>query len=197
MNGNYVIAPSFECEGAVTGIALKAGWNTFSTPIDLHPCTDTWGEMAAMSGLSIQIAYRYDSTTEPPSWIGVAAGDIVKPLEGYYVRMATAGTAQIIANPDPTPPPTMDLSEGLNCIGLASLVDRNVVTALSSVYEVAGGDTGYVQVLNPPINVPNDWDADTYIRDNSEVPTMKVGKAYWVVMVNSGKLYGFTSTPLP
>lgn len=72
--------------------------------------------------------------------------------------------------------------------------------ALGSIYKGTGsGDVwGYTQVISPPsFNQPG----FIYLRDNvtglNPKPSMLAAKGYWVFMVNSGTLNGFTSTPLP
>jgi len=198
MNDDYTITANFAPPEALMEIDLGAGWNTFSTPIALDPCSNTWGGLLALSELDdVEIVYDYDVSTQ--YWGLVTTGDAVKPLDGFYVKLSDeslGGTVPIIPNPGATPPPSKDLSTGLNLIGPASLVDRDVVSSLIDIYEITGGLIGYSKVLNPPINVPNDFVDDAYVRNDPFVPTIVVGKAYWVIMVNPGTLYGFTSTPL-
>jgi len=199
MNADYEITANF-VSAVIMEIDLVEGWNTFSTPIALDPCCNTWDELVALSGLedNVEMIYFYynDGTTQ--QWGPVFTGyhDDVKPLEGFFVKMKSEGTVRIVPNPGFTPPPAKELFAGLNLIGPASLVNRDIVSSLVDVYEVTGDLTGYSRVLNPSINVPNDFVDDAYVRDDPVIPTMVVGKAYWVIMVNPGTLYGYTSTPL-
>jgi hypothetical protein len=194
MDGNKTVSAVFNCPPSIMDIPLVLGWNTFSVPIALHPCMDTWGEFVSANSLDIGIAYCWNADSK--SWTLAQAGSALKPLDGFYVKMNSAGTAGVVPNPNQTAPPVKSLKAGLNCVGVASMLDVDVVSCLTTVYSVPNS-TGYTLILNPPVNVPNDWDNNVYVRDGEVVPTMKVGKAYWVTMMNPGDLVGFTSTPLP
>jgi uncharacterized repeat protein (TIGR02543 family) len=194
VNANIAVSAVFSCPVAIMEIPLAAGWNTFSVPVAMHPCVDTWGEFISANDLDIAIAYSFNADSK--TWTLVNAGTALKPLDGYYIKMASAGSAQVIANGDLTSPPVKNLKTGLNFVGVASLADVDVVSYLTTVYEVANG-TGYTLVINPPVNIPNDWTNNVYLRGGVVVPTMKVGESYWVTMLNPGDLVGFTSTPLP
>ena len=199
MDGNHTAVATCQTvepqdgDGSVLSIHLVQGWNTFSTPIALDPSMDTWGEFVAVNGLDVDVIFCYDSTLK--QWVYCLPETPLEPLEGFYVCMGSAGTAEILPNPAQTAPPVKSLVAGLNCIGLASMQGEDAKSFLTTVYEVPNS-TGYTLVINPPINVPNDWDNNVYLRDGETPPTMNVGKAYWVNMLNPGDLVGFTSTPL-
>jgi len=176
---------------SLVDINLGVGWQTFSTPIALCPCYNTWGELKALSGLDVEIAYYFDASSQ--LWSPVLDNYVLTPVDAIYVKMASAGTAYIIPNPNFTSPPTKDLSPDWNLVGLAALDNRVVVDALTTVYVVTGDLTGYSLVISPPVNAPDNWN---YIRDGTTEPYMMVGKGYWVFMINGGALAGFTSTPL-
>ncbi len=195
MNGNKTVTATFAPPGSILDIPLPAGWCTFSVPIALDASTDTWAELKSVSSLSIDLAYYFDPSTG--QFVSVDNNAVIKPLDGFFLKMHTAGTARIIPSTELTSPPSKQLLVGANLVGVASLVDLSAAQDLMSVYNVAGNLTGYAQALNPPYNTPNDWDGNLYVRDDPDSPTMKVGKAYWVVMVNSGKIFGFTTTPQP
>ena len=55
-----------------------------------------------------------------------------------------------------------------------------------------GDLTGYSQVVSPPINQLG-W---IYIRDGEDNPLMRIGKGYWVFLINGGTLAGFSCTPI-
>jgi hypothetical protein len=180
------------CGELIMGLPLVQGWNTFSTPIALDECVDTWGEFKAVNSLDVEVALYYDGEEE--IWVICQDADLLKVLEGYYICMASAGTAGIIPNPNNTAPPVKTLVAGLNCIGVASFNPVDAKTLLASVYEV--NSIGYTLVINPPLNGAGDWNNMVYLRDGENPPTMNLGKAYWVNMLNPGDLVGFTSTPL-
>jgi hypothetical protein len=180
--------------GAIMAFNLNAGWNTFSTPIKLGPTMDTWSKFISVNQLAVDVVYGFDAVNNV--WIQQLDNSPVVALDGYFIKMTSAGKAQIVPSANQSAPPVKSLVSGINLVGVASLTDIKVVPYLNTVYMVQGG-TGYLMVLNPPINGAGDWNTNTFIRDASPVPTAQVGKAYWVVMLNPGNLVGFTSTPLP
>ena len=82
-------------------------------------------------------------------------------------------------------PPMGDLVTGWNLIGLSSPEKEDVATALTGV--------DYSMVLSP--KPPNDatWSVPPDEDDDHE---LLLGQAYWVAMGESGKLFGFTYTPV-
>lgn len=192
------------------GIQLVAGWNTFSTPIALDSCCDTWGKFRTISGIlqdPEEIAYYFDSSQDTP-WIQVTDVDSLEPLDGFYVYLLSEGTANIIPNPEITSPPTRVLLSGLGeetlyLVGLASLDDMDVHIALGTwLHEVADGLPGYGGVISPRMNAPDDWGYSRYYQDPTYVYVpedymIRVGTAVWVAMLNDGTLVGWTETPIP
>jgi len=176
-------------EPAEIGFTMVQGWNTFSIPIALDSSMDTWDEFITHNGLAVEAAIRYDSVQKV--WVTCQDTDLLMVLEGYYVLLASPAMVEILPSTDVSTPASKELVPGWNLIGLASLADRDVKYVLSTVYDVNG--IGYQLVHNPPIN-GGGW--DNYLRDGTSPPMMKVGKAYWVKMLNPGELSGFTSTPL-
>jgi len=195
MNGNYSVTAVFEMaeELADIEIPFDVGWNTFSTPISLHDCVNTWDEFIAANALDIDMVYGYDAATE--IWVGVDGGDVIEPLHGFYVKTLEAGVAHIIPNSQETSLPTRDLVRGVHLIGAApaSLEAVDVVTALTTIYMAEGPYIGYTLVVSPYINNPNDWE---YARDGGDPPMMDIGRAYWLVMENDDVYTGSTTTPL-
>jgi hypothetical protein len=199
MDDNYSITANFELASELVDVEItfNVGWNTFSTPISLHDCVDTWAEFIAANSLVIEMIYGYDSATE--SWVTVNPGDEIEPLYGFYIKVSEAGIAHIIPNANETSLPIRDLSSGVNLIGPApaSLGDVDVVTALVTIYWAEVVDsfqpTGYTLVVSPYVNSPNAW---SYARDALDPPMMNIGRAYWVVMDNADKYVGETTTPV-
>jgi len=195
MNGNYSITANFDSPPEVEDLEIPfhVGWNTFSTPISLHDCFDTWEEFITANELDVSMIYGYDAAAE--SWVSVDEGDNITPLYGFYVKTSAEGLAHIIPSTNTTPEPTRELVRGVQLIGPApaSLEDIDVVSALESVYTVDDGITGYTMVVSPYINSPDDW---AYVRDAPDPPIMSLGRAYWLVMENAGELAGSSFTPL-
>ncbi len=193
MNGDYTITANFVPPEVLKTVTLNDGWNTFSTPLTLNQCTNTWSKLVEENNLTgLYMIYRFDVSTG--YWALITGGDPVRPLEGYYVNMTTEGeTVSIIPDREPPLiPPSAELSNGLNFIGTPSLEDLDAVTALLDIYEAAGG---YSKVINPDENDP--WTSNIYSRDIPPVPIMVACKAYWVVMPNPGAvLVGVLPPPL-
>ncbi len=179
-----------------TTIRLHPGWNTLSVPIRLHSSMDTWGELVARSGLSYQLAYRWDGT----AFQLVDPAYMLTPLDALYVLMNTTGTVEIVPYEGLSAAPSKTLTPGWNFVGSAFLDTQMPVTeALKTAFFVPNNlpNTlplwGYAQVVSPASNAFT-W---TYVRDAPVVPSMLLGEGYWVYMVNGGTLGGFTTTPLP
>lgn len=197
-DGSLTALKPFLGTGAIqnTALRLHAGWNTFSTPVRLSAATDTWGEFAASAGLSYQSAYRWDGT----AFQFVEPAYVLAPLDAIYVQMNSPKVVQITAYNGVSAPPSKTLSPGWNLVGSAFLQEAEmpVSDALASVFFVPNNVPGalplwgYSQVVSPSTNV-FEW---AYIRGSLIVPNMQIGEGYWVNMVNTGQLGGFTSTPI-
>jgi hypothetical protein len=179
---------------AVGNSSYAGGWNTFSTPVTLDNSYNTVSELlalAAASNLYILRAQRFDLATQ--SWIPIILSNAkygttdyeIKPGEGFYIQVRTRGSLPILLATGTTAPPMRDLAAGWNLIGVSSLTAQTVKTALSGVK--------YSMVLSskPPNDaawsVPPSGEGDEHVL---------VGKAYWVAMGESGKLFGFSYTPV-
>ncbi len=184
--------------GAVQGVTIRLtpGWNSLSTPVRLHSTADTWGEFAAINGLSYQAAYSWNGTV----FQFVDSDDVLVPLDAIFVLMNNTARLEIIPYEGVSAPPSKALNPGWNLVGSAFLQSEMAVAdAMKSVYFVPTSPSipnavwGYNQVVSPTANVFT-W---TYVRDAPIIPSMEVGQGYWVSMVNGGQLNGFTTTPWP
>ena len=196
MDGDYEIAA---CFGLIPiDVPLDAGWSTFAVPFELNPCAKTWLDVWALSDLGGVVEqvlyYGYDPIVDASYWMLADYATAITPMEGFYVKMLSADTVSVVPYWDPEGPPAIPpckelSSEELNFVGHPLLSNAPVNTALIDVYEVASGGSsgsiGYTRVYNPMEN-PNDWIDDMYIRDAIPVPTMVVYKAYWIKMANPG-----------
>jgi len=178
MSDNYTIMAVFELAGIE--IPFNEGWNTFSTPVILHDCMNTWDKFIAINGLQASMIYRYDSATE--SWVEPDGADEILCGYGYYVKADEEAVAH--TTPDTgAVPGLIPLYRGVHLIGTPPLLleDVDVASALATIYEDTNEHYGYVLVVSPYINSPNDWE---YVRDGSDPPIMTIGRAYWVVIEN-------------
>ena len=174
-------------------LLLDKEWNILSTPVALDSCCDTWGEFITLGdGLDVDpesATYSFDGSTQ--QWMPVLADYRLTPCDAIYVKMATTDIAPLLASPMPSLPGKR-LNPGWNLVSLAAPKDMGVREALTSVYSVTSDLRGYNQVISPAAGQP----AWIYIRDDEDNPIMLVGKGYWVFMINSGTMAGFTFTPL-
>jgi hypothetical protein len=174
--------------------SYAGGWNSFSTPVTLDGSANTAGELlalAAASELYILRAQRFDPATQ--EWVLVILNNIkygttdypIKPGEGFYIQVRTKGSLPILVATSTTAPPMRDLVTGWNLIGLSSPEKEDVATVLTGV--------DYSMVLSP--KPPNDaaWSVPP---DPDTAHDLLLGQAYWVAIGESGKLFGFTYTPV-
>ncbi|MBT9141294.1 MAG: hypothetical protein DDT30_01883 [Dehalococcoidia bacterium] len=186
-------------------VDLDKGWNILSTPFALNPAADTWGEFVTLGdGLAIHAtspAVRFDAKIQ--AWVIVTGDYILRPCDAIYVRMAAADKAPILVSPEVSVPSRL-LHPGWNLVGLAHVEPMKATGALTSVWQVPGGLTGYTVVVSPPIGHQPSW---IYLR-GEEIADWQPGqplpdgwmertRGYWVFMLNEGTLAGFTFTPLP
>jgi len=173
--------------------SYAGGWNSFSTPITLDGSANTVSELLALataSDLYILRAQRFDLASQ--AWVLVIINNSVygtdyqiKPSEGFYIQVRSKGSLPILVATTITQPPMRDLVAGWNLIGMSSLGEQKVATAL------AGAD--YAMVLSP--KPPNDvaWSVPP---EGADVTYLQLGKAYWVAMGEPGMLFGSTYTPV-
>ena len=178
MSDNYTIMAAFEPAGVE--IPFNKGWNTFSTPVILHDCMNTWEEFIGINGMQVSMFYGYDSAAE--SWIQPVGADEIICGYGYYIYMNEEAVAHALADTEAVPFP-IPLARGVHLIGTPQLLldEVDVVEALDSIYESANCQIGYVLVVSPYINVPDDWE---YLRDGVDPPIFPIGRASWVVIEN-------------
>ncbi len=184
--------------GAIQGLTVRLipGWNTLATPIRLHSTSDTWSEFTARNGLNYQVAYTWNGT----AFQFVDPAYVLTPLDAVFVLMNTMSRVEFIPYEGVSAPPGKTLNPGWNLVGSAFLLsEMPVKDAMVSVYFVPTSPSipnavwGYNMVVSPTTNTFT-W---TYVRDAPTIPSMEIGQGYWVSMVNSGQLNGFTSTPWP
>jgi hypothetical protein len=188
--------------GAVTVTALspfqfvlKAGWNTFSTPISLAASNNTLGTVLA--GASYDMAYSYNAQTQ--AWVPLTNSFVIQPCDAIYIHMLADYTGTLTVNTALTPPPSKALQAGWNLISLAYTQPMKADEALLSIDVLAGGSPGYSQVLSQALSGQTGWIYvnGQVIADAGATGWMLPGKGYWVFMISAGILAGFTITPVP
>ncbi|MFU8796095.1 MAG: nitrous oxide reductase family maturation protein NosD [Dehalococcoidia bacterium] len=173
--------------------SYQGGWNSFSTPIALDSSANTVSKLLALttgSGLFIERAQRFDPAAQ--EWVAIIMGNhlvgpdyTIRPGEGFFIQVRSAGSIPILVRSDLTEPTTRNLVAGWNLIGLSSLQAQTVTTALSGV------DYSFVLSPGPP-------NAEAWIvpPDGAGEKFMLVGEAYWVAMSQPGILFVTTTTPV-
>jgi parallel beta-helix repeat protein len=177
---------------AVGDSSYAGGWNSFSTPVTLDGSANNVSallHLAAAGNLSILRMQRFNPATQ--AWLPVIISDNViedyqiEPGEGFYIQVRIKGSLPILVSTDITSPTMRNLVAGWNLIGLSSLKEQTVATALSGV--------AYSMVLSP--KPPND-EAWSVPPSGANVTDLQLGKAYWLAMAAPGILFGSTYTPV-
>jgi len=173
--------------------SYQGGWNSFSTPVALDSSANTVSKLLALttgSGLFIERAQRFDVATQ--EWVAIIMGNqlvgpdyTIRPGEGFFIQVRSAGSIPILVRTDATVPPSRDLVAGWNLVGWAGLQAETVTTALSGV--------DYSFVLSPK---PPNAEAWSVPPDAADDRFLKVGEAYWVAIGEPGILFGSTTTPV-
>jgi hypothetical protein len=196
---NHTIAVSFK-EGAPEYfvVSLGNGWNTFSTPVDLAAGHRQLEQIFPAGSIeNIEVILGWDGT----QWFipDTVQEKEVNPLWAYYIKVKGTTTGYLYPNPEVKvgpPVPQRMLVPGPNLIGPApdfvgcTFIEMPVKEALVSVdYE-----GGYTIAVSP--SLPQNQDGWAVSRLGNDTQYFKPYKGYWVYMVNSGSLIGFSQTPL-
>ena len=191
--GSVVLASEATQVTANNVTGYRGGWNSFSTPIALDSSANTVSKLLALTtgnGLFIERAQRFDVATE--KWVAIIMGNqlvgpdyTIRPGEGFFIQVRSAGSIPILVRTDLTEPTTRNLFANWNLIGLSSLKSETVSYALSGV------DYSFVLSTKPPNS-----EAWSVTPDGADDQDMKVGEAYWVAMGQSGTLFVTTTTPV-
>ncbi len=173
--------------------SYAGGWNGFSTPIALDSSANTVSKLLDLttgSGLFIERAQRFDIAEQ--AWVPMIMGNqlvgpdyTIRPGEGFFIQVRSAGSIPILVRTDATVPPSRNLVADWNLVGLSSLQAETVTTALSGV--------DYSFVLSPKPPNAEHWSVPPYAADDT---FLEVGEVYWVAMSEPGSLFGITTTPV-
>ncbi|MCE5297802.1 MAG: hypothetical protein MUE45_00435 [Methanoregulaceae archaeon] len=179
-------------------VYLGNGWNTFSTPVDLAAGHKQLDEIFPAGSIEkIEVILGWDGS----KWFipNTAQEKEVNPLWAFYIKVKGNTTGYIYPNPEVKigpPVPERILGVGPNLIGPApafmncTFSEMTVKEALVSVdYE-----GGYSIAVSPSL-IPNQegWAVS---RLGNDTQYFEPYKGYWVYMVESGTLIGFSQTPL-
>ncbi len=168
---------------------LIAGWNTFSAPIGLDGQYNTWAELYTLTHLDYSMAYRFDTASQTFVSLGTTSGYAIKPGEGFYIKMDSAGSVPFCAS-TLFSMPSRDLNDGWNFIG-GGMTARSEVDSCISI-ATAGSTAGYTHIISPSGN-QNSW---VYIAGAASANNFDVGEGYWVFLPIDRTLGLFDPTPL-
>ncbi len=157
--------------------SLVVGWNTLSVPGKLISTADSLDEMVP-AGMTI--AYKYDN-----GWVQVTTG-VINPLDGIYIKMASAQTVLLKVDGAAFSTPTKSLAVGWNLIGLASLTSKTDLEAVGSI-----PSTSFGQLVSPSMNA-SEW---VYVTGTT-AGALVVGEGYWIYVSSAATLAGFTILPM-
>lgn len=158
--------------------SLAVGWNTLSVPGKLISTADSLDEMVP-AGMTI--AYKYDN-----GWVQVTTA-VINPLDGIYVKMASAQTVLLKVDGAAFSTPTKSLAVGWNLIGLASLISKTSIEAIGSI-----PSTSFGQLVSPSMNA-SEW---VYVTGDTSAGDLVVGEGYWIYVSSAATLAGFTILPM-
>ena len=182
-------------------------WNTFSTPISLNSEGDTWDEILANSGITdeVEIIYRYNpepnlATPDPNDQIGweqvTTGNDAVRPLEGFYVRMAKDARFILYTN-DQRTFPMRQLYSGLNLIGPnPAFFNWGTPTDIAMASVVDNDNLAFVlsEAVGSGCCKQDGWVWAPSAEQENEC--MISGEAYWAFMNQGDILAGQGFTPV-
>ncbi len=157
--------------------SLVVGWNTLSVPGKLISTADALDELVP-TGMTI--AYRYDD-----GWLQITTA-VINPLDGIYIKMASAQTVLLKVDGAAFSTPTKSLVAGWNLVGLASLTSKTDILAIGSL-----PSTSFGQMVSPSMNA-SEW---VYV-SGSTAGTLAVGEGYWIFMKSAATMAGFTILPM-
>ncbi len=157
--------------------SLAVGWNTLSVPGKLIPSADALDELVP-AGMTV--AYKYDG-----GWAQVTT-DVLNPLDGIYIKMASAQTVLLKVDGAAFHVPTKALAAGWTLMGLASLTSKYDSETVASIPSASFG-----QLVSPSMNV-SEW---AYVT-GTNVNILVIGESYWIFMINGATIAGFTILPM-
>ena len=151
---------------------LALGWNLISLP--LTPVNNSTSSVLGNNTIAYDAVFRYDADATAKQFVDVITGTM-DPGIGYFVNVTTAGNWSYTGIPYTSM--TIDLKQGLNCIGWVN-ASADLPAAMSSIsgnYRYVAGwdadDSKYgVYDANAPAGVPEFID----------FVTMGRGNGYWI-----------------
>lgn len=161
-------------------LPLRAGWNFVSVPRRLAPGNNTAAVVFGTVNTSGHSIFTYN-----PGWRQLLAGDIIRPLDAYWIY--SAGDADLVLRFDTDPlssPPTRSLPAGWNAIGFADTTPAAARDAVMSV----GGSWATLIGFDPA----GQRYETSVIRGgsgaHSDATLMYPGRGYWLFMTGPGEL---------
>ncbi|MDY0225186.1 MAG: hypothetical protein RBR05_07365, partial [Candidatus Methanomethylophilaceae archaeon] len=166
-----------------TQIALIPGWNYISVPKILNATESTAGKLFANVTSAVS-PIRYDSDSK--TWVSVGEGEVILPLNAYWINAEDAVLIQPAYNLVQTPAPVKTVYQGWNAIGLfanANTTANNALDCLNSTWKTLIpwnlADGNYDSVIINGGSGPNS--ADRF---------MTLGNGYWLYVDSGGNLTG-------
>jgi len=171
-------------------IQLEPGWNLISIPLVLE--NDNIEDVLADISDDVIDVYAYDPEEEWSVWHPDPAIpsnlDTIELGKGYWFKMNDSAELAVegvlFETTELEPPPSFALKQGWNLVGIYSLEDREMTTALASIEDVYSALWSYNKTSGELVKLFSKADPAV----STANPVLEAGKGYWVYMIQEGAI---------
>ena len=167
-------------------VPLSKGWNFISIPKTLASGTDSAENLFSYVNTGNHQILGYDAQTR--AWKPVQAGEIIKPLTGYWVYAEEPASLMLSFTNDPSVPAVKTVYSGWNAVGLSADTEANAINAFAGTtwiraipWNLSKGSYGTA--------VTNGGAGD----NDPAVNPLHLGWGYWLYVEDPGTLTGLTA----
>ena len=167
-------------------VPLSKDWNFISIPKTLASGTDSAENLFAYVNTGNHQILGYDAQTS--AWKPVQAGEIIKPLTGYWVYAEEPASLMLSFTNDPSVPAVKTVYPGWNAVGLSADTEANAINAFAGTtwiraipWNLSKGSYGTA--------VTNGGTGD----NDPAVNPLQPGWGYWLYVEKPGTLTGLTA----
>jgi len=182
---SYLYGPTHRVPSFSDELELHAGWNFISVPKTLNATENTAGLLFASVETNNTNILGYN--TQTGTWVPLKAGDIIQPLNGYWIYSANKTNISLTYPSTPTTPSVKTLYLGWNAIGLSSAEPASARSALAG--------TSWRTLI--PWNLTDGSYESAIVNGGSDVNSpdrlMTLGNGYWLYVDSQSTLTGLTA----
>jgi hypothetical protein len=173
-------------------IYLEKGWNFISTPYELNTTDDTFGELIVTQCGAPNVLDGQGWNSISQGWVTLTGASLIKPLEGYWIKMASPCIVTLVYGKAPMPSiPTKDVYVGWNAVGLtwnSPMIVRNALISIDKSYsQLIGWISGKQEYDLPIANTGGNGPMET------GGAQMYPKQGYWIWVTTTNKLAGLTA----